>query len=350
MALSGINMRSSSGHATDGTGQTYLLGDDAYPTTRGGQTFGYIAGSPGPGGSGGNVRDRDPTTYPELAGLHFTFGTPLDIRIDLPATDTYNIHLALGDTNNLGNSVTYIYDDGTLLATIDASMTAASQYGDATEVMHSTGANWVANEAAVTLSFATMIMRIVTDNVGTFGFINHIAYEAVDTGLEVTADSADFPLTGSTATVKLGLGVDAIPANAPLTGSTASVELGLGVVAVPASMALAGSTASITVYSPVEFDAIPSNFPLVGSTASVELGLRVVAVPQSLSLVGSTALVRPGLDLVAIPHSSSFSSSLATVNILGAANVLIDNGNSKKITEAYGSVRLYHSGLHYYSV
>lgn len=182
MALAGINMRSSAGYVTDGTGQTYLLGDDSYPVTRGGQTFGYVAGSPGPGGSGGNVRDRSTSIGPELAGLHFTFGTPLDLQIDLPATGEYEIHLGLGDTNNLGNSVTYIYDDTTLLATVDASMTAANQYGDATEVMHSSAANWVANELPVTLTFSTTILRVVTDNVGTFGYINHVAYEATGGG------------------------------------------------------------------------------------------------------------------------------------------------------------------------
>ena len=190
MARLGINLRatnSGSFAGLEGADQTYLLGGQLYDQNRDGQHFGHSTSTsdPGPAGSGGNVRDRLETNPPELAGLHFGLsGDPLDITVGLTTTGDHEIHLAIGDAmNNLGQCEIRIYDDTTLMETIAISSPgAANSFRDATNAVY-TAANWVANEAPVTVTFSTTIMRVVAAvSGGSFGYLCHIAYEATGGG------------------------------------------------------------------------------------------------------------------------------------------------------------------------
>lgn len=92
-----INFRSTSGYVTDGAGQTYCLGSaDVYPVTRGGLTFGWILAH-----EADSARNRNAGNDPRLAGQNSATndGTPSQFQLDLPASGSYTIHLALGDAS-----------------------------------------------------------------------------------------------------------------------------------------------------------------------------------------------------------------------------------------------------------
>jgi hypothetical protein len=149
MAIFGINFRETAGFVTDGTDETYCL-NDAYPTTRGGLTFGVVGG-------GGAVRDRSAAVDRRLAGIMF-FGNNgaavLTFRIDLPSTGTWDINLALGDQANPQETKIVLKDDTTTFATIGRTSTSAHNYLDATGT-NRTGAAWPTDNVAISRSFTT---------------------------------------------------------------------------------------------------------------------------------------------------------------------------------------------------
>ena len=154
----GLNVRSSVGYVTDGTDEVFCGGQsqDAYPTTRGGATFGWDAGYD-------NGRDRDSANDRRLAGMayHANDGNQSTLRVDLPSAGTYDFRLAMGDaTQAPAYQRIDVYDDSTLLLTvIESDGTAANSFVDATGA-ELTAANWPASNAAVQLTFSTTIAYI----------------------------------------------------------------------------------------------------------------------------------------------------------------------------------------------
>ncbi len=117
MAYHGINFRATSGYATDGSGETHSLGE-AYPITRGGETFGFSIDMTG------SARDRDNTLDRRLVGGVFRPNNAGVVKFffDLPeGAGTYDVRLALGDVANPQNHRCLIRDGdgGTVLATIN---------------------------------------------------------------------------------------------------------------------------------------------------------------------------------------------------------------------------------------
>ena len=158
----GLNFRATSGYATDGTNETYVLAGDTYPTTRGGVTFGYTGGMPS-----GNGRNRSTSVDRRLAGMHFDSSTADAVfRLDLPAAGSYEVRMALGEStlaNTHGGDLT----DGvsTLISIPNASN--STPFTDSTNVAHTSG-NWPTNNnpAAVTFTTTTAFFNYVgTGNV-----------------------------------------------------------------------------------------------------------------------------------------------------------------------------------------
>jgi len=172
------NYRGSDTFVTDGTNETYDIGD-AYPTTRtiGGEsvTFGWD-------GFNDSMRDRDATKDRRCAG---TVDTPNDAtffrtwRVDLDAAGDHTIRIAAGDATGGGEPYLRIYDNTTLLATIYAGVTGTNEYLDASGVIRTSDTNWAAGNASITLTFATTIMKIVTGSDGVHGGTSELSHVQV---------------------------------------------------------------------------------------------------------------------------------------------------------------------------
>jgi hypothetical protein len=155
----GFDFRATAGYVTDPTNCTYVLGSssgDLYPTTRNGVTFGWVVSS---GNSYGD--DIDSGVDARLAGVvdRGTYGDGPTFRIDLPATGTYNVSLAVGW--EAGNNVPDIIakDNTTAFITFPDTSTIPA-FMDATLTARSSVADWVANNVAVSHTFTSTILNI----------------------------------------------------------------------------------------------------------------------------------------------------------------------------------------------
>lgn len=163
-----VNFRDTAGYVTDGTNQTYCLGE-AYPTTRGGATFGWESGF-----TSTNRRNRTTSLDPRLAGICFAFDPAAAVfRLDLPAAGTYDVSLALGDASaglSIGGAVK---DTSTVKITIPNAAFATNNFVDATNTSY-TGANWPGSNTSVSVVFSTTIMRYVMSATGDINVIASI--------------------------------------------------------------------------------------------------------------------------------------------------------------------------------
>lgn len=168
MAEIGISARATAGYRIDAAGQTYTLGE-AYPVTRGGVTFGWDANNTA------NTRDRSATGDARLAGVVFTNHiTPRTLRIDLPATGTRPIRLALGDAGGGVTNIAKLYDGGVLFATIGPTATAGGRFLDATGVEYLEAA-WVTSNTPISHNFTTTLFEITIGD-GVSGSISEFAH------------------------------------------------------------------------------------------------------------------------------------------------------------------------------
>lgn len=155
----GFNFRDTLAYCTDPTDSQILcytsgVGcDSPYPTTAGGVTFGAT------NNTGDNKRDRDNAVDCRLAGISFQENNAVTqniVQVDLPAAGNYKFRLAMGDPT--GGDVNYraqVYDNTTLLATINDASCASGAFVDATGVERTSAADWVSNNAEATYTFAT---------------------------------------------------------------------------------------------------------------------------------------------------------------------------------------------------
>ncbi len=149
----GVNFRSTSGYVTDGANETYCLGD-IYPTTRGGVTFGWISGH-----ATGVNRDRNSGNDRRLAGFNGTgnSGTQAQFQLDLPASGSWTIHLALGDASYAqGYEYVRIKDGsgGSALLTIDDTDGTSANHFDDAGGNDRTAAAWPGSEVGVSVTFS----------------------------------------------------------------------------------------------------------------------------------------------------------------------------------------------------
>lgn len=155
MTTYGIDFRSTSGFVTDPANNTYSL-SEAYPTTRGGLTFGWIVSQ------AGNARDRLNTNDARIAGMvFFTASNAESFRIDLPATGSYDVGCAMGDPSNAqGVQYIEIFDNTTSLVSMQsAAGTSANQFYDLSGVLR-TQASFFANQVLSNVTFSTTTMKV----------------------------------------------------------------------------------------------------------------------------------------------------------------------------------------------
>lgn len=146
----GINFRGTSTYVTDGTNETYCLAD-AYPTTRGGATFGW--------NSSVSAADRNSGLDRRLAGINFNGAGPDTFRLDLPSTGSYTVYLSLGDAaaSHADNQV-IVKDNTTTLLTIGPHLTdGTNSFYDATDTAYDS-TNWPTSQMGSSLSFSSTIL------------------------------------------------------------------------------------------------------------------------------------------------------------------------------------------------
>lgn len=154
----GINFRNSAGYVTDGTNETYCIGD-GYPTTRGGFTFGFSTGFA--------TSNYDVSTTPDrrLAGMSIyePASSTIYFRIDLPTgAGTYDIRLALGALTHDGYmTADYGLQDGTTeFATIGPRTPPNNNIVDAANNNRTSASDWVTNNVAVRRTFTDTYFRV----------------------------------------------------------------------------------------------------------------------------------------------------------------------------------------------
>lgn len=151
----GFNFRATSGYVTDGANTTYVVGEQ-YPVTRNTVTFGWV-------GFGPLSVDRNNALDVRFAGINYfsSNGVTGTFQVDLPATDSYTIHLALGDAGGGGSAscVCVIKDNATTLSTINFDASVGTKVTDAAGTVLNT-TSWPGSEAGTTFSFATTTLSI----------------------------------------------------------------------------------------------------------------------------------------------------------------------------------------------
>ena len=165
MANYGINVRATSGYVTDGSGETYSLGE-AYPTTRGGLTFGWDANLTSAS------RDRNAGNDRRLAGIIFWSngaGYVKTFRIDLPSTGDWIIRAAFGDASATQQHYVSFRDNATTFASFSNVATGANEFADASGVVR-THAAWPGSNASISRTFGSTSFFIdIGDPSGTDG-------------------------------------------------------------------------------------------------------------------------------------------------------------------------------------
>jgi hypothetical protein len=166
----GFNFRDTAGYVTD-VSETYVLGADTYPPTRGGVTFGWDSAATG--------IDRDNTNDRRIAGIHYAFGT-LTFRVDLPNPADFLIHLGLGDTSQApDHSQIDVQDTAAPVLTVTNDRNVGPyRWTDATGTQYSF-ANWPSSEAPVQRTFATAILNAVLSTPDGAWTLSHIALSEV---------------------------------------------------------------------------------------------------------------------------------------------------------------------------
>lgn len=162
----GWNFRQTSGYVTDGANETYAITSDTYPTTRNGATFGWTVAPSGD-------RDRNSALDRRIAGIAFGSGVGT-FRVDLPATGSYSIRLAMGDSTTAQTaSKVLIKDNTSTVLTIGPHNPDGAGHYDATNTYRSNAA-WPGSNVAASLSFATTTLFLTLEVATTNSVIAHL--------------------------------------------------------------------------------------------------------------------------------------------------------------------------------
>src|SRR5262245_769867 len=167
----GFDFRGTSGAETDPTNCTYVVAE-AYPVTRNGVTFGW---SVVPTNMITPV-DRNVGNDARIEGINYTVPSEIGtFRVDLPATGTYNISLALGDADGANWADSEIFDNTTSKLRLGPTNMTTNNFLDASNV-NRTAATWVSSNVAVSITFASTIFNINVGSAGGPGYsvISHL--------------------------------------------------------------------------------------------------------------------------------------------------------------------------------
>jgi hypothetical protein len=295
MTYKGINFRATSGFVTDAAGETYALGE-AYPTTRGGLTFGWSVSNTA------NTRDRAVIAGQEqTAGINFTGNTAsIDFRIDLPSTGAATIRLASGDGGGGSANHVQLLDGGVVFATIAGDL-ASSLWLDATGVARS---NWNATNAPITHTFTSTNFTIRAGDGTSTGntMLTHVDFDiaAADTTAPAVSSASVANSTPTVLNINMTEAMDtgSVPAASAFTVSGHTVS----------SVAITGSTINLTLATPFVFGeaARTVSYTQPGTNNARDLA----TTPNLLANFSAQAIT----NNVAAPTPVSFSGTVPTRN------------------------------------
>jgi uncharacterized membrane protein len=172
----GFDFRASSNYVTDPAGDTFVLPSSAYPTTFNGVDFGWTDVTLV------QARNRSDKVDPRLAGVNFAInGAPATFYVDLPASGTYNLSLALGDGGyqvcTAGCQVQFL-DGNTVLATLTEGSENAGYFYDAQGINWS-AANWPANNISRPVAISGTRLTMVVGASKSNGDLTPVAFLGV---------------------------------------------------------------------------------------------------------------------------------------------------------------------------
>lgn len=175
-----LNCRATVGYVTDPANTVFLDAANTYPTSKtcGAVTtnVGYTDAVTRDGRNRSNTAGRE-----KLAGVHFMDigGSGIAIlRINLEASGVHDIRFGIGDATFDVNGKVEIFDDTSLLATVTGNTAAADRWLDAAGTIHTSAANWYANNAARRLTFASSIAIFKFHKDGTYNTLwSHVSVE-----------------------------------------------------------------------------------------------------------------------------------------------------------------------------
>jgi hypothetical protein len=263
----GFDFRSTASFVTDPPGDTYVLAGTAYPTKVNGVTFGWVNTSLV------QSRNRSTSVDPRLAGINFaTNGSPATFYVDVPASGTYNLALALGDAGWqecwVGCQVQFL-DGSTVLATVTTGSMNLGFFDDAQGNVWSAAA-WPTNNVSqqVTLT-GTRLTVVVGTNIAS-GDYTPIAFLGV---YQVTPPT--FAISASPASLNVQQGNQGT--------STITTTIGGGF-----NSAIALSASGVPSGTTVSFNPNPIPAPGAGnSTMTITVGSSTPVGTYPITVTGS---------------------------------------------------------------
>jgi len=198
--VKGFNFRESNAFVTDGTNEIPDIGQ-TYPrsVTIDSDTFNVGWDTDKTLATGTDqVRDRDAAIDRRLAGIAFIGNSSgaSKYRINLPEAGQYQVRIAAGDADSARTLHFRVLDNTTQLVSYQAVETATDQWMDATGVVRTSAADWVSNNAALTVTMSTTALIIEIGTVDGSGSnisaLSHVS--VVQTG---GSSSTVTPTTGS---------------------------------------------------------------------------------------------------------------------------------------------------------
>ena len=161
----GFDFRGSSNYVTDPPGDTYVLSSTAYPTTFNGVNFGWTNGNLV------QAYNRSTQVDPRLAGMNYAkSGSPATFYVDLPASGTYNLALAMGDDGYLACSIqcqVQFLDGSTILGTLSKGSENGGYFYDA-QGYNWSAANWPTKNLSLQVAIAgTRLTMVVGPSIPT---------------------------------------------------------------------------------------------------------------------------------------------------------------------------------------
>lgn len=300
MADIGINCRNTAGFVTDGAAETYWLGE-AYPTIRGGVTFGGEDSSGvGAGFLSVNSSGSGSSYDRRLAGCCYRGSGHIghSLRVDLPSTGNYDVHVAAGwDNTSFGNFALWdLLDGSTVFASLNDTGSLLQDFIDATSARLS-AANWPGNEQAVNRSFASTIFRVKmrSNPPSNSNVLAHVRLVSVAAGATVE-ESVSFALGSSIAQSAgaivgeaVGLGLGAGVSNVGPVTANASLALALASSVAQSATVIVGEALSLAINAAA----------LVAGGASVEAAVALALSSGISSTTGNITVETIALEAAA---------------------------------------------------
>ena len=274
----GFDFRSSAGFVGDPPGDTDALASTAYPTTFNGINFGWA-----------NVsliqsRDRNNQIDPRLAGMNFAYnGSPGLFYVDLPASGTYNLSLALGDAGyqscSVGCQIQFL-DGSTILSTLTKTGNGSAYFYDA-QGNNWSAAKWPANNLSLEVAIAGTRLTMVLGSNQQNGDYTPVAFLGVS---EVTL-APNFLMFASPTSVSVQQG------NQGTTTISTSIAGGFNS---PITLSASGVPSGTT----VSFNPNPISAPGAGSsTMTVNVGSTTPTGTYPITVAGNGGGVQQTLTV-----------------------------------------------------